>query len=617
MPKPAERFVFLALALCVPIGVFVAGMRFFRPKVTSLSSSPKLVTLLAVVALCALYLPLLGFGNTFGKTSRFEPYKHFALLITLLALGAAAFWYRRPASQKFRWQSGCWIAWSLFLPLVLLQVVSWRLLTENSINLGGEWFDSGDAVLYSIGQVASGKMLLVDFPSQYGFYALVLQPLLALVGMSVFKTFAIFAAMQIISLAAVFSVVQTMLRNMTLRLTYTLALVTVTFGTIVWSINLGDPYLQYWPIRFFWPALSLFAFHRYVRTQSLQSALWVSLIGAVGSLWNPDSGLVIVIAFAGVLVAKWWVLRTSKVQDVSVERHQTLKAMALHVVTFAVVALLASSWLTLKAASPIHWDWLVSYQQTFYGLGFMMIPLPIYPFPWMSVLGIYLFGLIIAVQMWVHNPRSKNAEILVFLALLGLGLFVYYTGRSHPLNLFSVCWPAVTMMTLLADRALRGVNARALGRNHLVYPVAALSVLLIFSAPMLVVVPKMLASAANAFQTRNTPADIIVSSELAFVRQHTQPGDSCAIIAKRQGVYHLATHTVSPLAGPGFAEMLLQRDLDNFLRQLETVPMTCIFIGTGESSQLFLKIDPLKYLQRYAVVASSSSGTMLLMRPRL
>ena len=68
-----------------------------------------------------------------------------------------------------------------------------------------------------------------------------------------------------------------------------------------------------------------------------------------------DSGLMIVIAFAGVLALKWIVLRSVTHRANVPERCQLRNALLMHLVTFVTVILLMFSYLCLKGGGPLHW----------------------------------------------------------------------------------------------------------------------------------------------------------------------------------------------------------------------------------------------------------------------
>lgn len=617
-PKPVERFVFLTLALMAPVGLFGTGLFLFRRAALQPFQPTRWATPLLLAVTTLLYMPLTGFELSFGGTiSSFAANEHLVSVVQAMSLAVACFWYLgiAPALSKSSGRSYGWIVWLIFFGLGTLQIASWRLMGERSITQSGAWFNSADAVFYSIGQIAAGRTLLVDLPSQYGLFPIFLQPVFKVVGLSIMGVSSVFALMQICSLAAVHAVAQRVIRDKAIKITYTLTLLAVTFGTMLWLIGLDDPYFQYWPIRFFWPAISLFAFYRYSRNSTPWNAFSLSLIGAVGSLWNSDSGLVIVIAFAGVLSAKWVVLGASSVPKKALKQKVIAHALLVHIATFIFCLASMCLWLTLITQGAVNWTWVFEYQHIFYRLGFMMLPMPIYHFPWMSIMGIYLLSLLVATQIWAHHPQSKTAELLLFLGLLGLGLFVYYQGRSHVLNLISVSWPAITLLAILSDRTLRGVRAGLLGRSHLAHPIAGLSVLLILSGVLLTGIPRMLEQARGPFESRNEYADEVVSDELAFIRREATPGEKCAILSLRQGLYHAATGLASPLSGPGYVEMLLLRDRDNLIAQLAKGNLECVFVGLGKSSELNLGVEIMSLMSKYEITAQGSMGSIVLMRP--
>lgn len=631
-PKPTERFVFLTLVLIVPAFAFATGLWHFRRDALPLPLK-NYASLLVVLSAILIYLPLAGFQTSFSGASRFSAYRYLSLLVLVASLALAAAWYSTRIHQRHekatsRKRHGVLpsvspevfraMCWALLTVLVLLQISAWRLLGAHSLSQSGAWHDSADAMFYSISQLATGRDLLADLPAQYGLYALLMQPVFELIGLSVLKFTAVCAALQVLSIAAVYVVIQRSVRDKTMLAGYTLSLVTITFGTLLWLIGLDEPYFQYWPLRFFWPAISLLAVHQYCRSPTLFRSFAVSVFGSVATLWNFDSGVVVAIAFAGLLTAKWLVLFVATRSNTASARHHLMKALGLHMATFLVVVCLAFAWLSLKAQVPLNWEWLFGYQKAFYSLGFNMLPLPLPLFPWMSILGVYLMGILIATQLWRQNPQSRSAGTLLYLALLGLGLFVYYQGRSHPLNLISVSWPAITLMVILCDRVLRGIKAGLLSRVHVVFPVAALSVLALFSAALLIGIPRLVEESATAWKNLEQPSDRIVSEELQFIRKNSQRGDTCAILSLRQGLYLGEAGLSSPLIGAGYAEMLLVKDRDQLLSQLETLPMRCVFVGIGKSSALDTGVDLMSILQkRYDVVRRIEGGSMLLMHPKI
>lgn len=622
MPKPRERFVFLILAFTVPFISFSVAYAFFRGACQQFIPTKTNLNFLILGTAAVLFLPFVrfDFSQELIHTGVRLPTEHPILTLTMTFIFASGWyfwqWLHNVNSLRINHKATVFI-WVTFSLAIVLQISAWRIFSERSITQYSIWHVSADAVFYAISQVMGGKTLLVDLPSQYGLYPELIAPIFKLTGFSILKFTVFCAILQVISLFAVYWVVSRVVRDNAIKLAFSIALVMVTFGTVVLLINIGDQYFQYWPIRFFWPAMAVLFFYRYSIKTTAWRAFQVSLIGAVGSVWNMDSGVMIVISFAGVLIAKWFALRWSGncQSNVMIRRH-IVHGLFIHIATFVILVCLMFGYLYLKGDGPINWNWLFEYQKIFYGLGFGMLPMPLYPYPWMSILGIYLIALLVAVQSWVTKPQDKNSDLLAFISLLGFGLFLYYEGRSHPLNLITVCWPALMLIAIVADRVLRAVRTNIMSWQHILFPILALSVLLFCCIPFVSFINQLMNKAIVQLEARKESEDELVSDELAFIRKHSKPGDECLILSLRQGIYYAATGLRSPIAGPGYVETILQRDRDAFLNKLIHQRFKCIFVGTGESSALNLSINPMTVLHDYKTVAHNSHQSMLYLQPR-
>jgi hypothetical protein len=85
------------------------------------------------------------------------------------------------------------------------------------------------------------------------------------------------------------------------------------------------------------------------------------------------------------------------------------------------------------------------YQNIFYNTGYGMLPMP-YFHMWNIVLYTYLLGLVYTLTKVMKPSICSHSVQVFFLTVLGLGLFVYYQGRSHD-EVFSFVWyPAIIIM---------------------------------------------------------------------------------------------------------------------------------------------------------------------------
>jgi hypothetical protein len=275
-PKPSERFVFVVLAFAVPIAACCSAIMFPQEGNGELSKFRRAVNQLLPVILAVLFFtPFIGFDFSQALLSgRSMPPEH-PLRFLAAALAAAAIWYTwialqaRPRHSKNSFVSR--FAWIVFLVLMLLQMFAWRVVGERSITVHAIWWNSADAVVYTVSQVFSGKTTLVDMPSQYGLFAEIVAPIFKISGISVLKFTALCALLQVASMSAVFYVLHKLIREPVLKIAVGIALVMVTFETSLWLINFNDRYFQYWPIRFFGLQFPLQHFTRIrTRTRSVE-----------------------------------------------------------------------------------------------------------------------------------------------------------------------------------------------------------------------------------------------------------------------------------------------------------------------------------------------------------
>lgn len=617
-PEADERFVFTSVTVGTALVSLLACLRIFRPvESASIRPSTRLRFLIAAAAALIFLIPLssLEFSTWLLNGKHVSPY-HTGLLFAFFLASLCGYFARAGAARHATRASkiSSFFIWTAFLAVMFLQIAAWRVVGLGSVSNFSGWNVHFDAVIYTVSQVVQGRTLLVDLPSQYGMFPEFVAPVFKLVGLSTLSFTIVFAVLQIIGLSSLMHVLQRTVRDPALKLAAAIAILMVTFETCLWILGLEERYFQYWPVRFFWPALAVLLFYRYSRTRSVRSAAVLSLAGAVGALWNADSGLMIEIAFAAYLVLKIIIGGVVAKERVGAAR-QLARALGFHVLIGIMVAAAFFGYLHVKSSSPIQWSWLYDYQITFYELGFTMMRMPTYPSPWMAVLAVYLMGIIVAFAGLVRRPGSWRLDNILFISMLGVGIFVYYQGRSHILNLISVSWPAVLVGAMLADRALRAVRTATAGRELLVLPAAALGILVFCAAPLLWSLPRLVHASIASVEQRGVAKSAVVQDEISFIRAHSVPGEECLILALRQGIYYAEAGLVSPLRGPGYVETVLQSDQDRFLNEISTRRPHCVFLGVGDDSAQDLGPRLAEVLDSYVPVAKSHLGTMIYLSP--
>jgi len=610
-PEPVERNTFLILVFTLPIlALFLARHQEYFDKWTSLKIFSVAIPFLVAFLL---FLPLYNsdFLQLIIFSRKFFIQKQSTIL--LFSLGLATLFCLRirnqpPTHPSTRVNA---ITWTIFIVAMLIQLLSWRIASINSVSNAGEWIVHADAAVYSLSQVVAGKTLLVDLPSQYGLYPELIAPIFKLIGSTVLNVTLFFASLQIISLLGLFFVLTKLVKNPTVLTLGGISLLLVTFDTVIHFTGWHDRYFQYWPIRFFWPALSVLVFYYFCCNKTIGRASVVSLVSAIGLFWNTDTGLFIFLSFPAFLIAQFVVLAFKKDKTDTLDAKKYPTIIGLHVIITGVVIgfLLGMMW--YKAQQPLHLEWQFAYQKLFYSMGFAMLPIPREIHPWMSVLGLYLLGIILTLTVWFkRSEESIRAEVILYLCLLGVGIFVYYQGRSHVNNLINVCWPAILVLTITADSVLKGVQERRLPLSQIALPIAAMSFLLICSIKFMAQMPRMTRDMIHQFSTRHSNNCASVPDELAFIKKHTQSKRACLILSQRQGIYHLETGLASPIKGPGLVEILLKSDQDYVLSQIMQGNVDCIFLGIGFSSPLYIHLDLKELSKLYDTVGENSWHTM-------
>ena len=614
-PKPCENFVFVTSSLVVPLVAslvitWVARHQFCLSAPKVLLMTDILMVLMVSVVFAA------SFASDFVlDVMNHHAYGQMAMSLVLLGLIWRFDLFRTKHRKMTRG-----LAWLLLLTLLLMLSMAYRLFCITHMTTA--YSGSIDAPIYPISQILAGKHALVDFPEQYGNYAVMIGPLLSF--MHVHSLFAVtftFSLLLVIALGALFTVLHQEVRSNALFFFVGLALLFLNTKAYNWVSGNNDPYYQYDPIRLFWPALSVLFFYFYAKHASWIKSIFLSLIAGIAVIWNLDTGLPLVAAFPAFLLLRILFCLTASESMWAVRKQEifaSLGKIILHglIVTLCFAAFLYLTW--LAGGRHINIYWIFAYQKLFYLAGFAMLPTPTYLHPWMIVLALYLFALIFSQFSW-HKRFGNDpfSSLLLYLSLLGLGLFLYYMGRSHIDNLLLVLWPAVLIATLFADRMFR-LNMRGLiSKTMLLINLPFLIFILVCSVNLLSAVPKFVDGDISFFTHLHKPLDPLVASEIQFINQEKGNNKECVILSQRQGIYYLESGLANPIKGPGIVEILLRSDRDYFLNQMLEHPSPCLFYGVGiRTAALPLGIHLSELLTRYQVKAENAQGSLLLLVPK-
>ena len=380
--------------------------------------------------------------------------------------------------------------------------------------------------------VLNGRSLQVDFFPQYqNLLPYVFVPVFNVINFTITTFMIAMLALSLISIICTYSTlcIVTQNRGLALLLYFTfIGIISYSIGT---PPQVGCLFNYYaWPMRLVLPSLTMWLTARYLLVPTRPKMLVALLFGSFAAVNNLDFGLpalvgcvgaVLSIAeFRGLLPRPRDVMRVAGVLAVSM-----LTAMG----TLAMLSMVRSGHLP-------NVGMVVSFQQIFVRYGFFMIPMPMWGIHWLlfiTFMGALSTGATAVVSRATLSSRV-SAGLLIYGAIFGCGVAMYYVGRSSPYSLIIVFWPwALCVLLLLWETSYAGwqfVGRRPLGDGALlVLPWFLLFVHGGLFLSNLVDLPNPIGQIERVSQT----ADLWPTSEdkiVALLRSNTTPGEKVGIV---------------------------------------------------------------------------------------
>lgn len=286
-PEPLERLIFVLFAALVPISSLTYMRMAPAAQILKPVTISRLMALVLSIFFCSLLLQL-EFTTPFLNAFTWG-YDRNIILACLIPL-ALLLLYLAPFLGRIM----------KYLPIVtiscivslFIHILPTRLASIQTVSHGdGSWHSHLDAMLYPLTQVVSGKTLLVDLPSQYGLFPEIIAPIFHILPLSVLTFTIVFACLQFSANVLIFLVLRRNIENHFLALFSSLALIMPT-GLFLSRGGWIDIYIQYYPVRFLFPALSLFLVDAYIRRPSALKLNILTFFMGLAIVWNLDSGIV-------------------------------------------------------------------------------------------------------------------------------------------------------------------------------------------------------------------------------------------------------------------------------------------------------------------------------------
>jgi hypothetical protein len=599
-PELRERQTYIGLVLLsVPICTTIIFLRKFLVSVPRHTHTKLLSVVAFLLNILILVLSILCLYQPWVKPQLmyilFDPVWDYPWLLVLTSLLSFFGIY---ALFKFRFNRLKRVVYlPLLLLLPLLQVMSCRIYFPELVDQKVPFH--ANIIAYALSQAAAGH---TDY-HQYGFYARMLAPFFKFNSTTLFNISLLMGLLFIVSSFAIYRTLSGIVKNQIAVPAFAL-LFFLSSGT--WSfLDAGkaqvsiDPYFAYYPIRFLFPALMVLFFYLHAAYKEKYLIAICGLLGGVSLWWNFDSG----VATAGAASATMFlqVIFSRKRFADTIRFGIFLIAMSISFFLLLLIFSIQQGGIISPAES-------LKYVELFSRSGYMMLPLPGFPSPWFLIAGLYLLGIIISLRGLISGKSTVFHKMSLFLAILGIGLFTYYQGRSHLFNLPPVIWPALLLLFIFSDRLLRMLRCGLLNGS---FKLALLpTVFLTFCALATIIKGGNILEMGVMRTCRgvlNPTRSNLVDRNTAFIIENAGECRSVNIISFMQGVYYAETGLRAGISDFDMVEIFFLEDWLKIVNELRKAQVP-LFIERTHVAPWLYKVYKLK--------AVSQDGSLLCFLPR-
>jgi len=291
-------------------------------------------------------------------------------------------------------------------------------------------------VIHPIIQTDFGKTTFIDMHSQYGGYALILEPLFKLIGVNLFKISFVFAMIFFISLLSIFLVLFKLCKNPLFAI---IGFLSTTFlmmyAFFMWPF---EKYYQVYPIRIFFPIISTVLILYASKMKEKTFLLLAVTLNMLAIYWNPETGITMTVALLLFACIKWGQSNWRHIMRIGIT---FLTELSVLFVGFKVIQDLTN-------------DGTFSFEMMFRSMFFYLSGIEINSLKiWFLVF--FLYGL-----TFIHSgyefrrdkfQNRSELDILLYVGLLGMGLLTYHLNYMNEASLACVIWPFGVLLTVLID----------------------------------------------------------------------------------------------------------------------------------------------------------------------
>lgn len=600
-PEPVEALLFRLAVLIFPFSLlffYWLSRKSFLDKLSNQKILPVIVSVVAFAAIAALTYYVFSRSNpTFVELTDGKVYNEhdkvsdtnfvfyfmnlflqnklllYSLLIVPLLLCFYLFAIQR---MKGKWLMG----WNIFvscLGYAFSALLIFQVIKMNSFDMPLNWQNQYDfnAIFYSMTQVNAGSQLLVDnFTNTYGLYPHFLYPVFKICGFSVAHFTLVMALLVALCFVSAFVFMRTFTNDKLMLILFFTSLFLLPYFQTRFVTDF-DAVFAMFPIRMICPSLVLLGvslFHiAKKRNSKLCSTIlyWlVMLFAAFGILWNFEFGVVAFLSWLLYLSYSDFYDDQSKFNWKKILYHWAVGILSV-VFAFVVYALIQY----LIYGSFPNYRMMLEVLTMFGQYGYFMLPMSLWH-PWMLVALVYLVSMLYAIAKLVKKEISPKSAAIFLVAILGVGLFAYYQGRSHNSNLSVVMFFAFINLSLLADELWESYK-----KSH------SFALLPFFYVVLFCCAFSVIDLLANSEKISNLASHRPEYKELkASIKQEERKIqsnidfiDSCDVTTskillftsnKYQGLY-MTNPRMRSAVNPGILDMFYKDDVEKYVRVLE------------------------------------------------
>jgi len=233
-------------------------------------------------------------------------------------------------------------------------------------------------------------------------------------------------------------------------------------------------YLQYYPLRTIFPALSLFLAAYYFKKPSLKLFIFSITVLTLGIIWNLDVGA---FALGTFIAAKLFHIVCDKELSSNEKIKKTIYYLAYSIITILSVFILFALYTKLRYGVFLDYsrmDTILNY----YTPSTATSNIPIleswnyWNHTWIIGFISYLIAIIYSGLNILKQRKDYKNTLIFFIAILGLGILTYQIN-NHNTQIFAQCgYPFVFLLIIFADTSLKHIE----GKNFSTYGYKAFAI---------------------------------------------------------------------------------------------------------------------------------------------